>query len=236
MFRSLVALLTCLSFAILSKAQADYAQGCDDPEYHQYIEKQFGQIEAKNRRSYDSTLRDYELSLSTSNNLYQVIASLSRHLKYSAQFDPIDESMRKINRVFEHANTLSIDQQIAGDVFDGFSNETHSVGIARAWIAYRKGDKESAFEELLKSIELTDSALLSSFGPDFDFVRQLFGDGHIEPVLAYIDKTESFWKGKRADELRELWRRMIKAECKIQFDSVDLIKAQDLGLVIKRSN
>jgi hypothetical protein len=214
----------------MPSVHADYAQGCEDPEYHQYIQERFAQIEKMNRRLFADTLQDYERSLATSNNPYRVIGDLSRHLKYSAQFDPIDIVAAKIDRIFEHANALSMEQHIAGYVLDSFSSETHSVGIARAWIAYRKGEHKLAFEELLKSIDVSGSAVLSSFGPDFDLVRQLYKDGHVEPVTAYINKTEEFWTGRRPDGLRYVWREMIKAECKIQFDSVDTMKALELGL------
>jgi len=220
----------CLSVVINSKAHADYALGCKDPEYHAYIKKQFDYFETKNQRLLANTLRDYERSLANSNNPYEVISDLSRHLKYSAQFDPIDTVNAKIDRIFEHSDELSVDQQIAGDLFDRFSSETHAVGIARAWIAYRQGKHAVAFEELLQSIELSGSAVLSAFGPDLELIRQIYHDGHVAPVIAYINKTEAFWTGKRPDGLRDVWRKMIKAECKIQFDFIDTIKALELGV------
>jgi hypothetical protein len=222
----------CLSMLTLSSAKADYALGCDDPEYRQYMQLRLAHYDAKNRRLYHESLLDYERSVSASNNPYQVIGDLSRHLKYSAQFDDIDVAKAKIDRVFEHTNELSSEEHIAGLVFDNFSSETHFVGIARAWIAYRQGNKERAFEELLNSITVNDSAVLSSFGPDFELVRQLYQDGHVEPVLSYIDKSEQFWKGRRPDGMRYVWREMIKAECQVQFDSVDTIKALELGLSV----
>lgn len=221
-----------MSVIINSTAHADYALGCGDPEYHQYIKERFAHFETKNRRSLAYTLRDYELSLATKKHPFQVIGDLSRHLKYSAQFEPINEVNAKIDRIFEHANALSVKQQIAGDVFDRFSSETHSVGIARAWIAYRQGNHDLAFEELLKSLEVTESAVLSSFGPDLELIRHIYRDGHIAPVVTYINKTKEFWIGRRPDGLRYVWLEMIKAECKVQFDFVDTIKALELGLSV----
>jgi hypothetical protein len=221
-----------MSIILDSTARADYGLGCDDPEYHQYIKERFAHFETKNRRSLAYTLRDYERSLATSKNPYQVIGDLSRHLKYSAQFEAINMVNAKIDRIFEHANKLSVEQQIAGDMFDSFSSEKHSVGIARAWIAYRQGKHEVAFEELLKSIEVSGSAVLSSFGPDFELIRHIYRDGHLVPVVAYIKKTEEFWTGRRPDGLRYVWLEMIKAECKVQFDFVDTIKALELGLSV----
>ena len=212
------------------KSHADYLQGCDDPEYHQYIEQRFKYFESRNRRLLNDTLRDYQLSLSINSNVYLVITNLSRHIKYSAQFEPIEMVKLKIDRAFEHAREMSREQQIAGDVYDGFSTENHYVDIARAWIAYREGDLVRVSEELHNAINDVDSALLGAFGPDFDLIRQLYSDGYIEPVVAYIKKTESFWTGKRPDALRSAWLDMIAAGCKIQFDSVDVIKAEQLGV------
>lgn len=231
MNKRLLILLTCCVVSSQSSFAGKYAEGCNDSEYHQYIAQRFTQFEERNRRYMTQSFKDYEISLSLSNP-YRVIANLSRHLLYSAQFEPIPDVEEKIERVFAHSEALSVSQKIAGDVLDGFSSETHSVGIARAWIAYRQGNNEQAFDELLQSIDIADSALLSSFGPDFTFVRRIYHDGHIEPVMRYIDKTETFWTGQRPDELRRVWRAMIKAGCKVQFDSVDKIKADDLGLQV----
>lgn len=219
-----------ISIALSAKSHADYLQGCDDPEYHQYIEQRFEYFESRNRRLLNDTLRDYELSLSVNSSVYLVIINLSRHIKYSAQFEPIETVKLKIGRAFEHAKEMSREQQIAGDVYDGFSTENHYIDIARAWIAYREGDINGVSEELHNAINDVDSALLGAFGPDFDLVRQLYRDGYIEQVVAYIKKTESFWTGKRPDALRSAWLDMIEAGCKIQFDSVDVIKAEQLGV------
>jgi len=182
----------------------------------------------------NETLFDYQRSSSNSDNPYQAMSDLARHLKYSAQFDPIDEVNEKISRIFEHANNLSMEEHLAGYVVDNFSGETHAVGIAKAWLAYRQGDLDTSFTELLTSIELADSAVLGAFGPDFALVRQLYKDGHVEPVVAYIKKTEQFWKGRRPDKLRFVWQQMMTLGCQIQFESIDTIKALELGIRTSR--
>lgn len=229
MIKIFVPVLAFASITVNSNSYADYANGCEDPEYLDYIQGRFAYFEIKNRRLLADTLGEYERSVASSKNPYEVMNNLSRHLKLSGQFDAIDEVSAKIERIFDHADALSKEQQIVGSVFDSFSNETHSVGIARAWIAYRQGKHEEAFEELMKSIEVTGSAVLSSFGPDFAFIRQIYQDGHVAPVVEYLNSTEEFWTGKRPDGLRYVWRKMIEAECKIQFDSVDTLKALELG-------
>lgn len=228
MIKPLVAILLCIT--AISNAYANYELGCDDPAYHKYMEQRFVHFESKNRRLFAETLRNYEQSLATSNNPYRVIGDLSRHLKYSAQFDAIEKVNAKIDRIFDHAEALSAEQQIAGDVFDRFSSESHAVGIARAWLAYRQGNYGLAFKELLQSLEVSNSAVLSAFGPDVELIRRIYHDGHVAPVIAYINKTEEFWTGRRPDNLRYVWLKMINAQCKIQFDFIDTIKALELGL------
>lgn len=228
-YSALLIIIVLVMFA--PAAHASYPQGCTDPAYQDYINDRFFQSQKRNRRLLDDTLRDYKVSVSVGHNLYQVIASLSRHLKYSAQFDSPEMVHLKIDRVFEHADELSVEQRIAGDVFDRFSTETHAVGIARAWLAYRQGETALAFSELLSSIDITGSALLSTYGPDFDFVRQIYRDGHTDTVIAYLEKTKLFWFGEKPDELRNTWLKMIEAGCQIHFDSTDTLKADQLGII-----
>jgi hypothetical protein len=217
-------------------ASAGYPNGCADAAYHQYIKNSFAQLEFNNKRQLKITLREYLNSVKNSTNPYRVLSDLSYHIKYSAQFDPIDTVEANIEALHDHADALRFDQQVAASALDGFSNENHAVGVARAWIAYRQGDNNLAFEELLASLELTNSAVMASFGPDFNFVRQIYSDGHTTPVLAYLDKTEAFWTGKKADDLRYIWRHMIAAECKVQFQFVDTKKAVELNLRVRDVN
>lgn len=227
------ALLFCHQFIIhapVFASNSEYAGGCDDPVYHNYIKSQFANYVATNKRLYGQSLRDYERSLSTGNNPYQVINELSRHLKYSGQFDPLEMVQSKITTIFDHADELSIEAQIAGDAFDNFSSETHAVDIARAWIAYREGKLELAFDTLLQSIERDQSEIIRTFGPDFELVRQLYADGHVAPVIEYINKTKAFWKGERQNKLRFVWQKMINAKCKVQFTSDDASQFLKLGL------
>lgn len=65
-----------------------------------------------------------------------MIGNLSSHLKFSAQFCAIDEVDAKFERIFDHAEALSKELQIAAAVLDSLSNETHVVSIARAFMVY----------------------------------------------------------------------------------------------------
>lgn len=207
--------------------------GCNAPKYKQFVKERLVYFEQKNKRLLNSTFRDYEQSSQTNSNPYKVIGDLSRHLIYSAQLEPVQIVNAKINLMFQHGERLSRDQQIAGNVFDNFSKEAHFVGIARAWVAYRQGRNQEAFNELLTSIDVSNSAVLVSFGPDFTFIRRIYRDGHTQPVVAYLNKTKNFWIGKRADALRFAWLTMIEKGCAIQFDSLDTIKFAELGLITK---
>jgi hypothetical protein len=232
-FSSNILSLCAFALSLSSHASADNTNGCNDPKYLQFVEERLAYFDQKNRQLLSRTLRDYIRSKEANSNPYQVIGDLSRHLIYSAQIEPINTVNAKIDLIFQHGENLSSDQQIAGNVFDSFSTEAHFVSIARAWVAYRTGDNKRAFDELLKSIEVGNSAVLSSFGPDVTFIRRIYRDGHTKPVVAYINKTKHFWVGKRADALRFAWLSMIEHDCKIQFDSLDTIKFAELGLIRK---
>lgn len=221
MVRILLLAIAYLSSSCLYASATKYPLGCEDPAYQEYIAGRFATFEERSRRAMEQTWREYELSLLSTHNPYGAIANLSRHIVYSAQFEPVEQVQLKIDQLFEHTEALTPSQQIAGGVVDNFSSENHSVRIARAWIAYRNGHKKKAFDELLKSIDVTESANLRVFGPDFHFVRYIYNEGHGEPVVAYLEKTKSFWTGRRPNELRAIWFRMIDADCKLQFDSMD---------------
>lgn len=219
-----------------SQVFADYENGCDDPLYHQYVASRLAYFERANKRLLSKTLLEYQNSVKNSKNPYRAISDLSRHLKYSAQFEPIEEVQTKIDLLFRHGDELRTDQQLAVTIFDGFSDENHAIGIARAWLAYRQGDTQTAFSELLASINNVESANLSSFGPDIYFIRHIYKNGYSEPVLEYLKQTEQFWKGKNADNMRYIWRSMIGAKCDISFESHDAIKALELGLRVRDVN
>lgn len=228
--------LISLAFVLCALPQlalADYKQGCEDPAYHQYVAMRFAYFDVSNKRRLAQTLSEYENNLSTSTNPFRAISDLSRHLKYSAQLDPINEVKEKIDRLFQLGEALRVDQQVAVSVFDNFSDENHAIGITRAWLAYRQADTETAFTEMLKSIENANSAVLSSFGPDIYFIRHIYKDGHAQAVLKYLKETEKFWQGKNADNMRYIWRSMIAANCSVVFESHDAIKALELGLRVR---
>lgn len=223
------------ALALFEKAHVEkQTKSCNDPKYIQFVEERLDYFEQKNKRLLNSTWQDYERSNQANSNPYQVIGDLSRHLIYSAQLEPVQIVNAKINLMFQHGERLSRDQQIAGNVFDNFSKEAHFVGIARAWVAYRQGLDQEAFNELLTSIDVSNSAVLESFGPDLTFIRGIYRDGHTQPVVAYLNKTKGFWIGKRADALRFARLTMIEKGCAIQFDSLDAIKFAELGLIKNR--
>jgi hypothetical protein len=219
-------------FGLGKQSLADY-QGCEDPKYREYVKMRLAYFNTNSQRLLSATLSEYQDSLENSSNPFRAISDLSRHLKYSAQFDPIDVVQAKIERLFEHGDKLRLDQQVAVSVFDNFSDENHAIGIARAWVAYRQGDTQTAFSEMLNSIENANSAVLSSFGPDLHFVRHIYQDGHAKPVLTYLEKSKLFWKGKSANDMRYIWRNMIEANCEVSFESHDAVKAIELGLRVR---
>ena len=228
--RSLIFLVVILLAPQLS---ADYKLGCDDPDYDQYMASRFAHFTSSSSRLYSQTLTEYKSSFENNTNPFRAISDLSRHLKYSAQFDPVDVVQTNIERLLAHGDELRVDQKVAVSIFDGFSDEDHAIAIARAWIAYRQGDTKTAFSEMLASIDGADSATLSSFGPDIYFIRHILRDGYTEPVLNYLKLSEQFWLGENPDNMRYIWRTMINNNCAVAFESFDAIKALELGIQVR---
>ena len=228
-----LSVITLLLILLSLQVSADYKLGCADPDYDQYMVSRYAYFASSSGRLYSQTLTDYKSSARNKTNPFRAISDLSRHLKYSAQFDPIDVVQINIERLLTHGDNLRVDQKVTVSIFDGFSDEDHAIGIARAWVAYRQGDTKTAFSELLASVDGVDSAILSSFGPDIYFVRHILRDGYIEPVLDYLKLSEQFWVGENPDNMRYIWRTMINNNCAVAFESFDAIKALELGLQVR---
>ncbi len=222
----LLIITSCLSIPV----NAMYIQGCADPNYLTYMEKRFAFFAQNNQRMYSQTLREYQRTSALPDSTFERISALTRHLKYSAQLDPIDEVEQKIADLFQYSEAMSMEKRIAGFVLDEFSSENHAINMAKAWVAYRQGDIETTEQALMAALDVKEPLLLSAFGPDFSLVRQLYQDGYVDMVKAYIQKTRQFWRGKSADELRFVWRQMMILQCPIQFESTDIVKAISLGL------
>ena len=228
-----ISLISLVIILLSPQLKADYKLGCDDPDYDQYMASRYAYFSANSGRLYSQTLTEYESSSENNTNPFLAISYLSRHLKYSAQFDPVDVVQTKIERLLAHGDELRVDQKVAVSVFDGFSDEDHSIAIARAWIAYRQGDTKTAFSEMVASVDEADSATLSSFGPDIYFIRHILRDGYTEPVLNYLKLSEQFWLGENPDNMRYIWRTMINNNCAVAFEFFDAIKALELGLKVR---
>ncbi len=228
-----ITIIVLVAILLSPQLRADYKLGCDDPDYAQYMVSRYAYFTSSSKRSYSRTLAQYKSTAENNTNPFRAISDLSRHLKYSAQFDPVDIVQTKIERLLDLGDKLRLDQKVAVSIFDGFSDEDHAIAIARAWIAYRQGDTKTAFAELLASVDGADSATLSSFGPDIYFIRHILKDGHTEPVLNYLKLSEQFWSGENPDNMRYIWRTMINNNCAVAFESLDAIKALELGLQVR---
>jgi hypothetical protein len=75
-------------------------------------------------------------------------------------------------------------------------------------IALRDGQIESAKSHLLASADIPGSCVLSSFGPDFTFAKEMLDKGERETVLVYLKSCKKFWKS--GEEKLSLWRDEIE--------------------------
>lgn len=216
-------------------ANNTYPLGCQDPAYHSYLDKRFAHLERTNHRGFKNSLRNYEDSIDAGNE-YFTISELARHLIHSAPIDDVDVVNVKIALLLEHIDALPLSKRVAGYVFSGFDDEKHAVFIARAWVAYRQGNNALAFDHLDDALEVSATPVLSAFGPDFGFVRQIYQDGHVEPVLSYLTKSEAIWQNPRADDMRYVWRELIEAQCPLEFGFYDTTEALKLGLSVRDVN
>ena len=94
--------------------------------------------------------------------LVRLLSALSSHLKYSAQLHPTAKINQKIAELLQYSEAMSMEKLIAGFVFDEFSSENHAINMAKAWVAYHQGTIEATEQELMASLDVKDSMLLSA--------------------------------------------------------------------------
>lgn len=210
-----------LIFLSLPASSAKYS-GCEDPQYKTYVSKSLAFYDEAEKESYIKALdklkeTSFEDLDSSEKRLY-----LHTNTIPSAKFDTKELAMKNINR-FEEIQAQMPFNFKSGDI-------PHRVNIAKGWIALNAGDEKAAISHLLSSTNTKGSPVLGSFGPDKTLIRALYQRGHREPVLKYLSLSESFWNTDNAKSIMNVWRKMIKNDCAIQFNFYDTISIKELGL------
>ena len=215
-------LLVLLSLLTLPVYSAKYSS-CEDPKYKAYVAKRLAFYEKLEKERYEKALNKLQETPYESLNKLEKQLFLSANTVLSAKFDAKEVALENINR-FE-----KIQEQLPFFVKSG--DVPHLVNIARGWVALNAGDEKAAIKYLLESTNTKGSPVLGSFGPDTTLIRKVYQQGHKDAVLEYLRLAESFWNSDSAKNYIEVWRKMIKSNCAIQFQFYDTTSIKELGLL-----
>ncbi|ACJ30640.1 hypothetical protein swp_3970 [Shewanella piezotolerans WP3] len=215
---------TIIVFLVLLSlpAFAGKYSGCEDPQYKAYVAKRLAFYEKSYKEHYDKALNELDDSPYENMGLSEKRRFLNSNIVLSARFDSKEVALKNINRI----ELIQEDMPFyikSGDI-------PHLVNIARGWIALNEGDEEAAIGYLLDSTNTNGSPVLGSFGPDKTLIRVLYQQGHNDAVLEYLKSSELFWNTESAKSYIEVWRKMIKNNCAIQFQFYDTTSIKELGL------
>ena len=208
-------LLTLPTFA------AKYS-GCEDPQYKAYVDKRLAFYKKLEKERYEKALNELDDRSFESMDKSEKVLFLNSNTVLSARFDTKEIALKNIKR-FELLQDNMPFYAKSGDI-------PHLVNIARGWMALNEGDEKAAIGYLLDSTDTKGSPVLGSFGPDKTLIRALYQRGYNDAVLEYLKFSESFWNTESAKNYIEVWRKMIKSGCAIQFQFYDTTSMKELGL------
>ncbi|WP_286235811.1 hypothetical protein [Thalassotalea sediminis] len=214
----LIGLLVLLALPALSGKYSS----CEDPQYKAYVAKRLAFYEKLEKERYKEALDKLQETPFESLSKPEKELFLSSNTVLSARFDTKKVAVKNIKR-FEEIQKQKPFYAKSGDM-------PHLVNIARGWMALNAGDEKAAINYLLDSTNTKGSPVLGSFGPDKTLVRALYQRGHNEAVLEYLRLAESFWNTESAKNYIEVWRKMIKSSCAIQFQFYDTTSIKEIGL------
>ena len=215
---------TIIGFLVLLTLPAFSAKysSCEDPQYKAYVAKRLAFYEKLEKERYEAAQDKLQKTPFESLNKSEKELFLNANTILSARFDTTEIALKNIER-FEEVQKQMPFYAKSGDV-------PHLVNIARGWMALNAGDEKAAIGYLLESTETKGSPVLGSFGPDKTLIRALYQQGHNDAVLEYLKSSESFWNTESAKNYMEVWRKMIKSSCAIQFQFYDTTSIKELGL------
>jgi hypothetical protein len=86
--------------------------------------------------------------------------------------------------------------------------DTHAANIVLGRLALQGGDTARAEQYLLAAGKVSESPVLSSFGPNMRLAKDLLAAGKRDTVLAYLDECGAFWKS--GGETLGLWKAQVR--------------------------
>jgi hypothetical protein len=216
--------ITFIAILVLltSNAFASKYSGCEDPNYNAYVEKRLAFYEQLDKESYEKAMVELKINPFSSLDDMEKGLFLYRNTVLSARFDSEEVALKNISRFEEIEENKPF--------YAKSGNMPHLTNIAKGWMALNSGNTEEAIRYLLKSTKTKGSSTLGSFGPDMTLIRVLYKQGNKEAVLKYLELVESFWNTDNAKRDMEVWRKMAKNDCSIQFQFYDTTSIKELGL------
>ena len=196
--------------------------GCEDPQYKAYVAKRLAFYKKNEKERYEKALNELDERSFESMDKSEKELFLNLNTVLSARFDSKEVALKNIKRFEEVQDNMPFYAK-SGDM-------PHLINIARGWMALNAGDEKAAIGYLLDSTNTKGSPVLGSFGPDKTLIRALYQRGHNDAVLEYLKFSESFWNTESAKNYIEVWRKMIKNDCAIQFQFYDTASIKKLGL------
>jgi hypothetical protein len=215
LFATIVLLFTQTAFS------AEYS-GCSDPKYIKYVHKRLSFYKKIDKESYQKAQEKLIVVPFDKLNRGELELYLFGNTVLSARFDTIEVTLRNI-KAYEALQLQTPSYMRTGDTI-------HQINIAKGWLALKAGDEDEAIRYLIASTKNQGSPVLGSFGPDTSLIRELYQRGKKEAVLEYLKQAQSFWNTDSANEYVNVWRKMIKNNCSIQFQFYDTTSIKDLGL------
>jgi hypothetical protein len=219
---------TLLTLIIISFNQLLFAgqfENCEDPKYIEYVNKRHDFYYKIDKEQYEKTKEELKTKPFAKMSNREQRRFLYSNNELSARFDSKEQALFFIEKYEKHTNALGKFFSISKDM-----DMLHKTNIARAWLALKVGDKEEAVTFLLKAAQVSSTPVLGSFGPDKTLIRELYKQGEKEAVLEYLERVSAFWNTDSALEYIELWQKMIKRNCLIQFQFYDTTSTKSFDL------
>jgi len=200
-------------------------ESCEDPNYIEYVNNRLDFYKKTRKEAYEKAQQNLQVTPFANMSSSEKRLFLHTNTILSARFDSKEQALFYIE-AFEKSTSLL--RRLFG--MRGHMDIVHRTNIARAWLASKEGDKEETIKYLLKSTQVTASPVLVSFGPDRELIRELYQQGEREAVLEYLERVSVFWNNESATEYLQLWRKMIKHNCPIQFQFYDTTSTESFNL------